>query len=116
MDSSDLNARNAHLQKQSELCPIGHTCLSGHSRVARWYIFIPKSHFLESLVVENFAPNLDQLVYFMVVWYILFAFGKFCGLWIYLSSFGMPYQEKSGNPGSQVGQLPSLTPTPNSID
>jgi hypothetical protein len=40
------------------------------------------------------------LVYFTTIWYALWPFGIFCGYFgIYFSSFGMLFQDKSGNPG-----------------
>jgi hypothetical protein len=42
-------------------------------------------------------------VYFMDIWSILRSFGKFCGNLVYLSRFGMLYQEISGNPGLEQG-------------
>jgi hypothetical protein len=41
------------------------------------------------------------LEYFAVNEIILCPFGILCGHLIYLSSFGMFYQEKSGNPGQK---------------
>jgi hypothetical protein len=38
-----------------------------------------------------------MLVYFMTIWSILLPFGIFCGHLVYFPSFGMLYQEKSGN-------------------
>jgi hypothetical protein len=44
------------------------------------------------------ALEKKMLVYFMVIWYIIEPFGKVWGHFVYLSRFGMFYQEKSGNP------------------
>jgi hypothetical protein len=62
-------------------------------RVARWYICIPKF----PLWVNFGVPwNLIMLIYFMVIWYILWSFGIFCGhlvyfvvIWYILWSFGI---------------------------
>jgi hypothetical protein len=35
----------------------------------------------------------------MAIWYILWPFGIFCGIWYIFPRFGMFRQEKSGNPG-----------------
>jgi hypothetical protein len=40
-----------------------------------------------------------HLVHFTVFCYILWTFGIVCGNWYIFSSFGILYQEKSGNPG-----------------
>jgi hypothetical protein len=37
--------------------------------------------------------------YFMDIWHILWTFGIFSGPLVFFSSFGILYQEKSGNPG-----------------
>jgi hypothetical protein len=37
-----------------------------------------------------------QLIYFMVIWYILWPFGIFCVNLVYFFRFGMLYLEKSG--------------------
>jgi hypothetical protein len=50
-----------------------------------------------------------MLVNFMAMWSILLPFGIFCGhlvcfvvILVYFSSFGMLWQEKSGNPVSEA--------------
>jgi hypothetical protein len=40
-----------------------------------------------------------NFVHFTVFCYILWTFGIVCGNMVYFSSFGILYQEKSGNPG-----------------
>jgi hypothetical protein len=80
--------------------------ISAGTKVARWYIFIPKLriwvdfggpwngkcwHIL--LPIGIFYGN---LIYFMVIWYNLWSF------WYIFPCFGMMYQGKSGNP---VGNL-----------
>jgi hypothetical protein len=42
--------------------------------------------------------NAILYMYFVVIWYILWLFGIFYGYLVHFSSFGMLYQEKSGNP------------------
>jgi hypothetical protein len=65
--------------------------------MAIWYILWP------------FGIFYGHLVYFMAIWYILWPFGIFYGhlvyflvIWYIFSRFGMLYQEKSGNPGSDM--------------
>jgi hypothetical protein len=41
----------------------------------------------------------------MAIWYILWPFGIFYGYLVYFSRFGMLYQEKSGNPGTEASVL-----------
>jgi hypothetical protein len=53
-------------------------------RVARWHIFKPK---IPNLSKFRRVSLWRMLVYFMVIWYILRPFGKFCGLWIYVYIF-----------------------------
>jgi hypothetical protein len=53
--------------------------------------------------MEDFGIFYDPFVYFTAIWDILWPFGIFCGRLVYgsllyLSRFGMLYQEKSGNP------------------
>jgi hypothetical protein len=73
-------------------------------RVAKCYIFIPKSQFgyiLEGLGMENddihilwpFGIYYGHLVYFMTFW-------AFC---IFSPHFGILHQEKSGNPENNLG-------------
>jgi hypothetical protein len=40
------------------------------------------------------------VVQFTVICYILWTFGIVCGNLVYFSRFGILYQEKSGNPGT----------------
>jgi hypothetical protein len=47
--------------------------------------------------LRPFGIHCGHLVYFVVIWHILWLFGIFCGYLVYFSSFGMLYQEKSGN-------------------
>jgi hypothetical protein len=42
--------------------------------------------------------NLQKFGILMSIWYILWAFGMFCGQLVYFSIFGMLCREKSGNP------------------
>jgi hypothetical protein len=56
------------------------------------------------------------LVYFMAIWYIVWPFGIFCGhsvyfmvTWYVFPRFGMLYHEKSGNPGSIVAFVSTLS-------
>jgi hypothetical protein len=44
--------------------------------------------------------GLKILVYSMGIRYMLWLFGAFIAIWVYLSHFGLLYQEKSGNPGA----------------
>jgi hypothetical protein len=64
------------------------------------------------LAMEDAGIFYDTLVYFVVIWYILCSFGKFCAhlvnfvlIWYILCPFGIfsrfgiiLYHEKSGNP------------------
>jgi hypothetical protein len=93
------------------------------SRAARWYVYIAyqKSQFgfiLEGLGLKNVGIFYGHLGYFMVIWYVLWPFGIFCGylvflwlfgifcgylvffvvIWYIFSSFGMLYQEIFWNP------------------
>jgi hypothetical protein len=43
-----------------------------------------------------------MLVYFVAIRPIFLPLGIFCGLLVYISRFGLLYQEKSGNPGSKI--------------
>jgi hypothetical protein len=55
-----------------------------HSRVARWFIFKPKT-----LNWVNFGGQLyDHLEYFTDIWYNVWLFAV-CGHLVYFSSFGM---------------------------
>jgi hypothetical protein len=54
---------------------------------------------LQGLAIENLGIFYDHLVYFTAIGNILGPFGIFCG---HLVSFGMLYQEKSGNPGRKT--------------
>jgi hypothetical protein len=79
--------------------------LQGCSRVARWYIFKPKILIWVNsegsyngtcwYIIWTFGIFFGRLVYFATIWYILRVFG------IFFPSFGMLYQETSGNPGVQ---------------
>jgi hypothetical protein len=62
------------------------------SRVAKWYICMPKIPVWRALEWE-------LLIYFTAILNILWLFGVFCGQLVYFSHFGMPYHEKSGNLG-----------------
>jgi hypothetical protein len=55
---------------------------------------------LEGLAIENLGTFFDHLVYFTVIGNILCPFGIFRGNLVYLTRFGILYQEKSGNPAS----------------
>jgi hypothetical protein len=52
---------------------------------------------------EKTGKFYGHLVYFTAIWYIAFSFGVFVAIWVYFSSFGMLYQEKSGSPGCKHG-------------
>jgi hypothetical protein len=49
-------------------------------------------------ILRPFGQFSRHLVYFVVIWYILWSFGIFCGHLVHFSRFGMFYREKSGNP------------------
>jgi hypothetical protein len=51
--------------------------------------------------MEDVGIFYEHLVHFTAFWYILWTFGILCGNLVYLSLFGILYQEKSGNPGRQ---------------
>jgi hypothetical protein len=53
---------------------------------------------LEGLGMEHDDPFCGHLVYFIAIWYILWAFG------IFNPHIGMLHQEKSGNPASAPSQ------------
>jgi hypothetical protein len=96
------------------MCKNGKSCLIGsahgqatQTRVAWWYFFKPKIQiwpFLEGLSVE------DVGIFFGHFWSILSPDSMFCGHLVYfmvdlytiLVHFGMLYQEKSGNPGTNA--------------
>jgi hypothetical protein len=69
--------------------------------VARWHILKrKKSQFgliLEGLTMQDVGIFYGQLVHFTAIWYTLSISSSFG---IFISRFGMLYQEKSGNPGS----------------
>jgi hypothetical protein len=61
---------------------------------------------LEGLAKEDVGICCGHSVNFPAIWYILRAFGTFCGHLVYFSHFGMLYQEKSGNPAKDfIGRL-----------
>jgi hypothetical protein len=74
------------------------------ARVARWIIFKPKIP-----IWLNFGgPQIGKClyIYFMAIWNIIRRFWifyyhlvHFVFIWYIFSSFGIKYQEKSGNPG-----------------
>jgi hypothetical protein len=53
---------------------------------------------LGGLAMEDVGIFYGHLVHFMVIWYILWTFGIFCGNLVYFPRFGILYQEKSVNP------------------
>jgi hypothetical protein len=77
-------------------------CVLVWARVARWFLFKPKIP-----ILVHFGRPLEWklLVYFMpnwnitAIWYILWSFGDFVGIWNIFPRFGTLWQEKSGNPG-----------------
>jgi hypothetical protein len=53
-----------------------------YSRVARWFIFIPKIQiwvYLEGPGMETVGIFYDHSEYFMAIWYILWPFVIVCG-------------------------------------
>jgi hypothetical protein len=48
------------------------------------------------------ALDWKMFIYFMAIWDILWPFGIFYGHLVHFFGFGIMYQEKSGNPGSNV--------------
>jgi hypothetical protein len=50
-------------------------------------------------ILWSFGIFCGHLVYFVVIWYILWSFGIFYCHLVHFSCFGMLYKEKSGNPG-----------------
>jgi hypothetical protein len=56
-----------------------------------WYI-------LDGLGVENVCILHFNLVYFVVVWYVVWPLTKFCCCLAHFPHFGILYQGKSGNP------------------
>jgi hypothetical protein len=72
------------------------------ARVARWFVFKPKKNNLGKF--WRVLPR-KTLVYFMTIWSILRHLEIFYGhlvyfvvIWYIFPSFGILYQEKSGNP------------------
>jgi hypothetical protein len=74
-----------------------------------WYILCPFGLFLRGhwkyfvviwYILWSFGIFCGHLVYFVVIWYILWSFGIFCGHLVHFPRVGMLYQEKSGNPAS----------------
>jgi hypothetical protein len=59
-------------------------------------------YFLEGLGIENLGIFYDHCTYFGVLWFILWPLHIFWGYLVYFTSFSMLYQEKSGNPGSNL--------------
>jgi hypothetical protein len=51
--------------------------------------------FYFTTIKYTYLPTSWQFLYFVAIWYILWSFGTI------FSRFGMLYQEKSGNPGSE---------------
>jgi hypothetical protein len=49
--------------------------------------------------MKNVVIYSRHLEYFTTLGYILSAFGNFVVIWYIIPRFGIPYQEKSGNPG-----------------
>jgi hypothetical protein len=54
----------------------------------------------------------NMLVYFMDIWFILWPLGLFHSNWVYFvviwyifPVYGMWYQEKSGNPGTEANRI-----------
>jgi hypothetical protein len=82
-------------------CVLFEQNVSMSDRVARWYIFI--------LVYPNFGIFWNEFffIFLMIIWYYLWALHSLI-LWLFVSdhlfflNFGILYQEKSGNPGSQA--------------
>jgi hypothetical protein len=60
---------------------------------------------LEGLALEDAGIFYGLLVYFTVFCYILWTFDMARGNLVYFSRFGILYQEKSGNPDLNVGEL-----------
>jgi hypothetical protein len=61
-------------------------------RVARWFVFKPKIPIWVNFVGlynENVCKFYDHSVYFTVIWYNLWPFGRVCGRLVYFSHFGM---------------------------
>jgi hypothetical protein len=52
--------------------------------------------------MEDVGICYGHLVHFTVICYILWTFGIVRGNLVYFSRFGIMYQEKSGNPGSEA--------------
>jgi hypothetical protein len=53
----------------------------------------------------SFGIFCGTLVYFVVLWYILWYYGKFCGTLVYFTRFAMLYQEKCDNPGCESNEF-----------
>jgi hypothetical protein len=56
---------------------------------------------LEGLAIEDLCTFYGHWAYLTAIWYILLLFGTLNGNLVYFPSFGMLYQEKSGNPEHQ---------------
>jgi hypothetical protein len=59
-----------------------------------------------------FLPFYGHLVYFVVIGYILWSLGIFCGHLVYFPRYGKLYQEKSGNPDIYLHAIASRTQEP----
>jgi hypothetical protein len=69
-------------------------------RVARWFAFIPKIQIwvnFGGLALEDVGIYHGHVVHFTVFCYILWAFGRVRGDFVFFSRFGILYQEKSGS-------------------
>jgi hypothetical protein len=58
--------------------------------------------------MEDVGIFYGHLVHFMVFCYILWKFGIVRGNLVYISSFGILYQEKSGNPDPQSVRIANV--------
>jgi hypothetical protein len=86
------------------------------TRVARWYIFKPKSPFWVNL--RAFCNELccfltngifyGLLEYFMTIWYILWQCGIFCGNLVYFSAFWYVLPRKIWQHWSRPAEKTSL--------
>jgi hypothetical protein len=68
------------------------------TRVARWYIFIPKM----PIWVYSEGLGTGCCTYFLAIWYIFGEFGNFVVIWYIFPRSGILYQEKSGNPAKHT--------------
>jgi hypothetical protein len=74
-------------------------------RVARWHIFEPKIpiwKIWKGLALEDVGILYVRLVYCTAIWHILWPFGTLYFYLVYFSRVGMLYQEKSGNPATNL--------------